>query len=152
MATIMIDDDNWPMEVVCPSARWIVINIRPLKADNPAKPVFETRVRKLMSRSVGQLFQAGYAFSSISTMNLIRDAKDFDKIATEGLATECTTVVQTTAEKFGFTTMKRVLYRKACEEGWAPPPVNEFQKSAWDKVHSIPANPMKIEFDSKKGE
>ena len=33
----------------------------------------------------------------------------------------------------------------------APAPTNEFQKAVWDKVHAIPQNPMKIEFDPKKG-
>ncbi len=151
MATFLIDVADWPLEVVCPEARYAVVNMRALKADSPGKDVLESRVRKMMSRSVGQVFQAGYAFSSVSTMNLIRTATDLDNIATEGLATECTTVVQSTAEKFGFRPMRRVLYRKACEEGWAPPPMNAFQQSAWEKVHAIPSRPMKIEFDPKKG-
>lgn len=151
MATFLIDEDGWPLEVVCPEKRWVAVNIRALKIDNPAKEVFEARVRKMMTRSVGQVFQAGYAFSSISTMNLIANPSDLDKIATEGLATECTTVVIATAEKFGFRPMKRVLYRKAVQEGWAPPPVNSFQKSAWDSVHKLPEKPLKIEFDPAKG-
>ena len=44
-----------------------------------------------------------------------------------------------------------VPYRRACEEGWAPAPTNEYQKAIWDKVHAAPKNPMKIEFDPKKG-
>ena len=151
MATFLIDEESWPLEVVCPESRWAVVNIRALKADNPDKGVLETRVRKMMSRSIGQVFQSGYAFSSVSTMNLIRTAGDLDKITTEGLATECTTVIQATAEKFGYRPMRRVLYRKACEEGWAPPPMNAFQKSAWEKVHAVPKSPMRIEFDPKKG-
>ena len=134
MATFLIDEDGWPLQVVCPEKRWVAVN-----------------VRKMMSRSLGQVFQAGYAFSSVSTMNLIANPSDLDKIATEGLATECTTVVMSTAEKFGFRTMKRVLYRKAVQEGWAPPPVNSFQQSAWDSVHKLPEKPLKIEFDPKKG-
>ena len=151
MATFLIDEDAWPLEVICPEQRWAAVNVRALKADSPSKDIFDSRVRKMMSRSIGQVFQAGYAFSSVSTMNLIRSPGDLDKIATEGLATECTTVIQTTAEKFGYKTMKRVLYKKACMEGWAPPPMNQFQKAAWDKVHAVPATPMKIEFDPKKG-
>lgn len=150
MATFLIDEESWPLEVVCPEKRWVVVNARLLKTDNPSKEVFESRVRKMMSRSVGQVFQAGYAFSSISTMNLISAASDLDRIATEGLATECTTVVHATAEKFGYKPMKRVLYRKACMEGWAPPPVNAFQKSAWDKVHAMPTEPIKIKPETTK--
>ena len=42
-------------------------------------------------------------------------------------------------------------YRQAVREGWASAPTNEYQKAIWDKVHSAPKNPMKIEFDPKKG-
>ena len=45
----------------------------------------------------------------------------------------------------------RITYKKACEEGWAPAPTNEFQKAIWEKVHAAPKNPMKIKFDPKKG-
>lgn len=149
LATFLIDEEGWPMEVVCPESGWAAVNVRALKADNPGKGTLETRVRKMMSRSLGQVFQAGYAFSSVSTMNLVRSLADLDRIATEGLATECTTVVQVTAEKFGFRPMRRVLYRTACQEGWAPPPVNDYQRSAWKKVHEIPTKPITIEYDPK---
>lgn len=150
MATFLIDEDGWPLEVICPESRWAAVNVRALRADGPPREVLEARVRKMMSRSVGQVFQAGYAFSSVSTMNLIRSADDLDRISTEGLATECTTVIQATAEKFGYRAMRRVLYRKACEEGWAPPPANAFQQSAWEKVHKIPDRPLTIEYDPQK--
>ena len=150
MATFLIDEDAWPLEVICPEQRWAAVNVRALKADSPSKDIFDSRVRKMMSRSIGQVFQAGYAFSSVSTMNLINAPGDLDKIATEGLATECTTVIHSTAEKFGYHIMKRVLYRTACIEGWAPPPKNQFQKSAWDRVHSMPTEPIKIKPEEKK--
>lgn len=150
LATFLIDEEGWPMEVVCPEKGWAAVNVRALKADSPSKETLEARVRKMMSRSLGQVFQAGYAFSSVSTMNLVRTLADLDKIATEGLATECTTVVHVTAEKFGFLPMRRVLYRTACQEGWAPPPMNEYQRNAWKKVHELPTKPIKIEFDPKR--
>lgn len=42
-------------------------------------------------------------------------------------------------------------YSEACQQGWAPAPTNAIQKAIWDKVHAAPKNPMKIEFDPKKG-
>ena len=44
---------------------------------------------------------------------------------------------------------KRAVYRKACMDGWAPAPTNEYQKAIWDQVHAIPTKPIKIEFDPK---
>ena len=49
-------------------------------------------------------------------------------------------------EKFEYGT-----YEEACMMGVAPPPTNDIQKAIWDKVHAAPKNPMKIEFDPKKG-
>jgi hypothetical protein len=54
-------------------------------------------------------------------------------------------------QALGMASERKVPYVKACKEGWAPAPTNEFQKAIWDKVHSTPKNPMKIEFDPKKG-
>jgi hypothetical protein len=54
-------------------------------------------------------------------------------------------------KKFGITREHRVPYHIACQEGWTPTPTNEYQKAIWDKVHAAPKNPMKIEFDPKKG-
>ena len=51
----------------------------------------------------------------------------------------------------GVTPLRRTIYRRACQEGWAPAPTNDVQKAIWDKVHAIPKTPMKIEFDPKKG-
>ena len=45
----------------------------------------------------------------------------------------------------------KVTYKDACEAGWASKPTNIWQKAIWDKVHTTPKNPMKIEFDPKKG-
>ena len=47
----------------------------------------------------------------------------------------------------GVTPHYRCPYFKACEEGWAPAPTNEYQRAVWEKVHAIPDKPMKIEFD-----
>ena len=47
---------------------------------------------------------------------------------------------------------KRSVYRKACEEGWAPAPTNDVQKAIWDKVHAMPTEPIKIKPETKKTE
>ena len=53
--------------------------------------------------------------------------------------------------KRGVYPKRYVTYRAACIRGWAPAPTNAAQKAVWDKVRAIPKNPMKIEFDPKKG-
>ncbi len=38
------------------------------------------------------------------------------------------------AKAMGIGLVRRTTYRKACEEGWAPPPADEFQKAVAEKV------------------
>jgi hypothetical protein len=44
-----------------------------------------------------------------------------------------------------------VTYERACQEGWAPAPTNEYQKAIWDEVRKLPAKPIQIKFDPKRG-
>ena len=53
--------------------------------------------------------------------------------------------------RFNMKRSRMVPYELACEQGWAPAPTNAAQKAVWDRVRAIPKNPMKIEFDPKKG-
>ena len=53
--------------------------------------------------------------------------------------------------RFNMKRSRMVPYELACEQGWAPAPTNYVQKAIWDRVHAAPKNPMKIEFDPKKG-
>ena len=55
-------------------------------------------------------------------------------------------------EGYGVNPEKIVSYRKACEEGWAPQPTNDFQKAVWDDVHAMPSEPIKIKPEEKKTE
>lgn len=51
----------------------------------------------------------------------------------------------------GVTPMRKTIYRKAVQEGWAPTPTNDVQKAIWDEIRSLPSKPIKIEFDPAKG-
>ena len=51
---------------------------------------------------------------------------------------------------YGITPKAYSTYKKACEEGWAPQPVNDAQRKIWNQVHAIPDKPLTIEFDPKK--
>lgn len=50
----------------------------------------------------------------------------------------------------GVTPLRRTIYRRACQEGWAPAPTNDAQKAIWDKVHELPTEPIKIKPEKKK--
>ena len=52
--------------------------------------------------------------------------------------------------KIGVTPERQVMYLRACHEGWAPAPTNEYQKVIWDKIHALPTAPIKIKPETKK--
>ena len=56
-----------------------------------------------------------------------------------------------TARMLDLPILRPTTYAAACRMGWAPPPTNDIQRVIWDKVHAVPAKPMKIEFDPKTG-
>lgn len=155
MAAFIIDEEGLPMSVQCPEGRWALINVAALKKDGPSDEVLASRVRKMMGRTLAMMFQCGYSVSPMSTVQPITTPAELDKMKSEGVATDCQTVVQQVAAKFGFKPMKRIFYRKALEEGWAPEPVTEIQKNCkkiWEQERKgEPSSPLKIKFDKKSG-
>ena len=75
---------------------------------------------------------------------------DIDRVK-EFIPVDAVQLIQRRLANGGVTPLRLVPYGKACHEGWAPAPTNEVQKFIWDKVHALPKNPIKIEFDPKKG-
>lgn len=146
----VIDDVRYPMSLIAPEAKWAVVNVAKLKCDKPA--FFEARVKKETSRVTGQLFGA---FSNQYETNLFSGvfaAEDLDQILSAATPYEYRTRYQKYLPLMGITPYKVVHYKKACQEGWAPAPTNEYQKAIWDKVHQMPTKPIKIIYDPAKGE
>ena len=149
MTIYVIDDPNLPRSVVAPEDRWAYCNIAKIYSDKPA--FFEARTKKSLSRVFAMLcggMSSNYAISLVGPMPKVTD---LDVIPNEHIPVDVTIRMNPYMEKFGVTPALMKPYKLAVEEGWAPQPTNDVQKAIWDKVHSVPATPMKIEFDSKKG-
>jgi len=151
LAAFVIDDAALPALLVAPDSRWAIINIAPLASDSAKDEIVSNRLTKEMMRAFCMLFGVGNTMANRGPMQKISTLKDLDDILLKGLANESVSSVQRHAPNYGFSPIKRAFYRQAVQEGWAPAPTNDYQKAIWDKVHSVPKNPMKIEFDPKKG-
>ena len=149
----VVDDGDLPTLLVAPEERWAKVNVAKLAIGKNGKTIggafLESRTRKEILRAFSYLCGgAGSQFeSNILFINSVSQLDMYDEFIPLDVIKR--------AEKFmascGVTPERIVTYRKAVEEGWAPQPTNEVQQAIWDKVHAIPANPMKIEFDPKKG-
>lgn len=146
----VIDDEKLPAFLVAPDDRWAFVNIAPLaKERRPA--FFQARVKKQLSRGFAYLCGAANSQYPMALTRGLKDISDVDRNMDYRLPVDIFQRFRTYMEPLGVTPQVSVIYRKAVQEGWAPAPTNEWQKAVWDKVHAMPKNPMKIEFDPKKG-
>ncbi len=152
LSLYIIDDENLPMSLVAPEGRWAFVNVAPLAKGRGEKPQFlEARVKKECARVGCMLFGGISSSYKQNLLSFVGSAEDLDKFESDSLPVDGPMRCSRYLLSMGVKPYRQVSYRKACEEGWAPAPTNDVQQAIWDKVHAIPATPMKIEFDPKKG-
>ena len=109
------------------------------------------RVRKEILR--GLAFTTGGAYTTMvdPLMRDITKPGDMDTLQSEEFGFEMINRFMSAAPLYGLKPWYQTTYKEACQEGWAPMPTNSYQRWVWKKAHSVPKNPMKIEFDPKSG-
>lgn len=152
LSLYVIDDEQLPMSLVAPEGRWAFVNVAPLaKGRGTAPAFFEARVKKEMAR-VGCLLLGGIGSTyKENLLSFVNNPDDLDKFEKDTLPIDGIMRCSRYLLGIGVKPWRDVTYRRACEEGWAPQPTNDIQRAVWKEVHEIPKNPMKIEFDPKKG-
>lgn len=138
-----------PVMSTFPENRIALVNITPIVAGVDREKGL-SRIEKELWRAVAYL--AGNVFSTMpSVMRPVFAPSDLDGLECRTINPMEANMINTVARNFGLARIQRTTYRSALRQGWAPPPTNEFQKAIWEKEHAVPKNPMKIEFDPKKG-
>ena len=69
---------------------------------------------------------------------------DLDSITFPVISPEAMSKIMGVCTKRGIEPIVDGTYKDACEAGWAPMPTNDVQRSIWQKVHEMPAEPLKI--------
>lgn len=152
LSLYIVDDEKLPMSLIAPEARWAVVNVAPLATGRGEKPAFfEARVRKEIARIGCLLFGGVGSDYKQNLLSFVGAPEGLDRSATDNLPVDGIQRCGRYLHDLGVRQWRMVTYRDACQQGWAPTPTNEYQKAIWDKIHEMPKNPMKIEFDSKKG-
>ncbi|MBQ3343187.1 MAG: hypothetical protein IJG84_14905 [Kiritimatiellae bacterium] len=147
----IVDSEGVPSLLIAPEAGWAVVNVAAL-ADGCDGETLAKRVRVEVLRAFALVGGAAFMQQDPIVMRAdIMTPKDLDMIKEENFGIDVAYAMSRGLPKRGVTPWFETTYKKACQEGWAPPPTNEFQKAIWDKTHAIPKTPMKIEFDPKKG-
>lgn len=150
-AVLIIEDDNIPIMLVAPEKKWTILNISHLKVDNPDPVILEKRFSKVLWIAAARTLGAGYSSFKPCVMQPFSTIVELDNNPAIIPCPEPFNKMINTAKAYGVKMIQIASYRTACEQGWAPAPTNDVQKAIWDKVHATPKNPLKIEFDPKKG-
>jgi len=151
-SVFVVDDPTLPPILSAPESKWAMVNVAPLKNGRGEKPAF-FRARCMKELTRGFCLVAGTQDSNYpnALVGCILKPEDLDNHADWRLPVDVLARMKKYSSSFGVTPLEEVSYKTAVQEGWAPQPTNDVQQAIWDKVHQIPANPMKIEFDPKKG-
>ena len=137
--------------VVMPDNATATVNIAALSADKPSAGVLENRVCKELWRGLIYTLGGGNTYVQQCVMKQISSLAELDALPSRTACPDAFMRVTESAMALGIQPAHRATYRQACKEGWAPAPTNDVQKAIWDEIHAVPATPMKIEFDPKKG-
>lgn len=144
VALFIVEDKSLPISLIAPEAKWGVLNVAEIDSG--------ARFGKAFTRASILTFGAGVSQFKGSVMQTVTKPDDLDKILSDGVAFDALTSLMQNLKNIGVTQAKKTSYRKACMEGWAAAPTNDYQKVVWEEVHAKPTKPMKIKFDPKKGE
>ena len=147
---ILVDDLSLPMSLIAVESRWGIMNIAPLKADSPSRAKLLERAGKLFSRTVIQVLGGANQDFESSAMRSVTSLKDLDALKGLGVAQFAVPGLMNHVRHIGIELGYEELYEVACQEGWAPQPTNDFQRAIWEKVHTIPTKPIKIEYNEKR--
>jgi len=141
IAVFVVNDSTMPMSLIAPESGWGVINTAFLDT--------EARFKREMTRVF--CLTAGAARSNVRTsvMQNVTSAADLDKLGSDGFTMDMVQAIRGNLHELGVTPGRTTSYRRACQEGWAPTPTNEYQKAIWDKIHELPTDPIKIKYDPK---
>lgn len=150
MGVALVESEDLPMLVTAPENGWAIVNVTALKDGD--KNGLAHRVRLELLRGFG--LAAGCAFMSRDPIALhphVLISEDLDMIKAEEYGVFACEQIAKELLTHGVTPWYVTTYDVACREGWAHSPTNKFEQKVWDKIHALPKNPMKIEFDPKKG-
>lgn len=150
---IVVDDPNQPVALIALEDRWAIVNVakigRNLKSDAAREKFVPTRTSKEIARCACLLCGGGRSQFKGNILD-VKNLEELDLIENGGIPMDRVSAMVMHLWNYGVTQEKKVPYRKACQEGWAPAPTNDIQKAIWDKVHALPTEPIKIKPETKK--
>lgn len=151
---VVVEDNAASPSVILnsPDENWCRLNVAALSTDNPSEKALRHRVRVALVRAICHACGAGGSkYKTTPVMALTAGPASYDAMKAETVGLDQLGLMYDYLKSLGSRQLVRETYADACSQGWAPAPTNDVQKAIWDKVHAVPQNPIKIEFDPQKG-
>ena len=149
----IVDVEALPLSLISLEETWGMINIAKLRKGSSGE-ILTKRAAKEFNRVLAVIFGGGLSTQKSSIMRPVTDVTDLDKIINVWIPFDTLSAIYNALPEYGLTHAKRIPYIKACKEGWAPAPTNEFQKAIWEQVKADkergPTNPIKIPMPKKR--
>ena len=129
---VVLSDAGGPSLAAYPEERLASVDARALASPDAA--VAAERVRRELWRAV--CFAAGGVDSEVPhcVLKLVLRPSDLDALPARMANPQACDQVARSAARLGLGRIRRATYRRACEEGWAPTPTNQFQKAIWEQA------------------
>ena len=148
-AVFVVDSGTLPPSLIAVEAKWAIVNVGALAVGGANEEIVRIRAKNEFSR-VFTILCGGFCSQYPAPLtNFVVDIPDLDRCLADPPG-DMTARMRGYLEKCSVKPEQKVFYRKACEEGWAHAPTNEYQKAIWDKVHAMPTEPIKIKPETKK--
>ena len=135
LLVVMVVDkcDKLPALSVFPEERIGLVNADKLKGgDDPSAP--EMRVSKEMWRAIGFIGGVGFSAQENDMMQPYYTLAEIDGNGHPYIQPMNMAKMQAMWKRFGVKRARKVPYRIAVREGWAPPPTNDYQRAVWDEI------------------
>jgi len=129
----IVDSPYLPSLLIAPEDRWALVNIAVLRKGLAKNQPVEDRVNKEIWRAFGYLMGAAHSNLENCLLKSVLKPEDLDALKSKTLSPEPFVQIMQHAKLLGIKPIRRVTYRQAAEEGWAPMPTNSFQKAIWDE-------------------
>lgn len=150
----LVESESFPRLVIRPEDHTAIINVTELKKDNPTAETLALRVRKEIWRGFGYAMGSANSNYQPCVMRDVQSLADLDSKPIAILSPDPLMRIEPALKRMGIAQLRRATYKRACEEGWAPSPTNEWQKAVWQKIKAeqseAPTKGLKIKFNKNK--
>ena len=127
-----------PVLAVYPEDRVAVVNVSGLYL-GVGEGGRELRLVKEIWRAFGFVTGCGYAATPASVMQPVSSPVELDAVEWSIVSPMSFQQIARLLTKYGAVAGGRTTYRRACQEGWAPPPTNDYQRAVWEAAKAAAA-------------